>query len=314
MPDTSQKLGGLPDMEVFARVVSAGSMSAAGRELGLSPAVISKRIRRLEERLGVRLMQRTTRQFALTEEGEGYYDRVVAILTSIAEAEEFVTRRNAAPRGTLKVSVPTSFSRQHIAPHIAGFSQRYPDIMLQLFASDEMVDIVGGGVDVAIRIGELENSSLIAKRLAPCHRVICASPQYLARAGMPRSLRDLEGHECLFHAHQDVWRLEGPEGAVNVRVKGRLQTNSSDIVTEAAKAGLGIAMRSTWDVAAALKSGELSIVLPEYRESSRVAIYAVYPSRQFLPAKVRALIDFLTELYGAEPYWDKGLVLPPPRG
>lgn len=310
MPDQNTSTSGLPDMEVFARVVAAGSMSAAGRELGLSPAVISKRIRRLEDRLGARLMQRTTRQFALTEEGRGYYERVVDILRSIEEAEDFVTQRNALPRGALKVSVPSAFSRQHIAPHLGEFTQRYPDIMLQLSANDEMVDIIGSGVDLAIRIGELENSSLIARRLAPCHRVICAAPSYLQRAGTPRSLKELEQHHCLFHAHQDVWRLADQDGTVNVRVKSSLQTNSSDIVTEATKAGLGIALRSTWDIAEALKSGELVIVLPEYRESSRVAVHAVYPSRAFLPAKVRAFIDYFAECYGSEPYWDKGVILP----
>ncbi|TCT10031.1 LysR family transcriptional regulator [Tepidamorphus gemmatus] len=299
----------LTDMEIFAHVVTAGSMSAAGREMGLSPAVISKRIRRLEERLGSRLLQRTTRQIALTEEGQGYYERVIAILASIEEAEAFVARRNESPRGTLRVTAPTSFARMHIAPYLGRFLEQYPDLTLNLMLSDTFVDIVGEGFDLAIRIAALENSSLIARRLAPNHRVICASPAYLARAGRPRSLADLAHHNCLFASHQDLWQLEGPEGPTAIRVAGKLQTNSSEVVRETVIAGLGIALRSTWDVGPALKSGQLEIVLPQYRESRRVAVYAVYPSRRFLPAKVRVFIDFLADLYGPEPYWDKGLAL-----
>lgn len=299
----------LTDMEIFAHVVTAGSMSAAGREMGLSPAVISKRIRRLEERLGSRLLQRTTRQIALTEEGQGYYERVIAILASIEEAEAFVSRRNEAPRGMLKVTAPTSFGRMHIAPYLRRFLEQFPELTVSLMLSDTFVDIVGEGFDVAIRIAALENSSLIARRLAPNHRVICAAPSYLARAGEPRTLADLARHTCLFATHQDLWHLEGPDGPTVVRVTGNLQTNSSEVVRETVIAGLGIALRSTWDVGPALQRGDLRIVLPEYRESRRVAVYAVYPSRRFLPAKVRVFIDFLAELFGPEPFWDQGLDL-----
>ncbi|MCB1481581.1 MAG: LysR family transcriptional regulator, partial [Rhodobiaceae bacterium] len=200
-------MGNLTDMEIFSRVVTAGSMSAAGREMALSPAVVSKRIRRLEERLGARLLQRTTRQIALTEEGQGYYERVVAILASIEEAESYVSRRNSKPRGTLKISAPTSFGRIHIAPYINKFMQLNPDLNLSLILSDDFVDIVGEGFDVAVRIAELENSSLIARRLADNHRVICAAPDYLERHGIPRSLEDLGRHNCLFATNQDNWRL-----------------------------------------------------------------------------------------------------------
>jgi DNA-binding transcriptional LysR family regulator len=299
----------LTDMEIFARVVTAGSMSAAGREMGLSPAVISKRVRRLEERLGARLLQRTTRQIALTEDGQGYYERVIGILASIEEAESYVTRRNLAPRGTLKITAPTSFGRMHIAPYLGRFAALYPDLSLNLTLSDTFVDIVGEGFDLAVRIAALENSSLIARRLAPNHRVICASPAYLERRGMPKSLADLSRHNCVFASHQDLWQLEGPEGPTTLRVSGNLQTNSSEVVREAVTAGLGVALRSTWDVGPALQRGDLEIVLPQYRESRRVAVYAVYPSRRFLPARVRIFIDFLAELYGPEPYWDNGLEL-----
>lgn len=299
----------LTDMEIFARVVTAGGMSAAGREMGLSPAVISKRIRRLEERLGARLLQRTTRQITLTEEGHGYYERVVGILASIEDAEAFVARSNEMPSGTLRVTAPTSFGRMHIAPHLARFLETNPAVRMSLMLSDEFVDIVGDGYDLAIRIAALESSSLIARRLAPNHRLICAAPSYIERRGEPKSLADLARHDCLFATHQDVWQLEGPEGYVAQRVTGPLQTNSSEVVREAALAGLGITLRSTWDVGEELKDGKMRVVLPDYHECRLVGLYAVYPSRSFLPAKVRVFIDFLANLYGPEPYWDRGLDL-----
>lgn len=298
------------DLEIFARVVTAGNMSAAGREMGLSPAVVSKRISHLEERLGARLFQRTTRQLTLTEAGQGFYDRVVNILAGIEEAEAYVTRRNAIPRGTLRVTIPTAFGRMHIAPYLGKFLEQYPDMRLDLELSDNFIDIVGEGFDAAIRIAELEDSSLVARKLAPSHRVICAAPGYLEKVGKPESLADLAKHNCLTAAAQEVWRLQGPDGPVSVRVNGNIRTNSTEVVRESVIAGLGVALRSTWDVGAELKSGRLQIVLPQYHESPRVAVYAVYPCRQFIPAKLRVFIDYLSNLYGPEPYWDKGLKLP----
>lgn len=298
------------DLEIFARVVTAGNMSAAGREMGLSPAVVSKRISHLEERLGARLFQRTTRQLTLTEAGQGFYDRVVNILAGIEEAEAYVTRRNAVPRGTLRVTIPTAFGRMHIAPYLGKFLEDYPDMRLDLELSDNFIDIVGEGFDAAIRIAELEDSSLVARKLAPNHRVICAAPGYLEKHGQPDSLADLAKFNCLTAAAQEVWRLQGPEGPASVRVHGNIRTNSTEVVRESVIAGLGIALRSTWDVGAELKSGKLKIVLPQYHESPRVAVYAVYPCRQFIPAKLRVFIDYLSNLYGPEPYWDKGLDLP----
>lgn len=301
-------MSSFPDMEIFARVVGAGSMSAAGREMGLSPAVVSKRLRRLEDRLGTRLLQRTTRQLALTEAGQGYYKRVVAILASVEEAEAFVTRRSAMARGTLKVSAPTSFGRMHIAPHLASFLADNPDLSVNLDLSDEMIDIVGEGYDLAIRIAELEDSSLVARRLAPVHRVLCAAPSYLNRCGAPASIEDLQAnHACLATTQQDIWRLAGPNGSELVRTGGPIRTNSNEVVREALLAGLGVALRSTWDVGPELREGRLRIVLPDYRATKDVGLHAVYPSRRFLPAKVRVFIDFLAKLYGPAPYWDRGL-------
>ncbi|GGK40449.1 LysR family transcriptional regulator [Salinarimonas ramus] len=298
----------LGDLDVFARIVAARSMSAAGRELGLSPAVISKRMRRLEERLGVRLLQRTTRQLALTEVGRGFHERVVAILAAVEEAEAWAMSGSAEARGLLRVSAPTSFGRMHVAPHLARFLDANPQVTVDLSLSDAFVDVVGEGLDLAIRIADLSDSSLIAKKLAPSHRVLVATPGYLARHGRPERLADLDRHTLLVHGTPE-WRLEGPDGPEIVRIVSTLRTNSSEVVREAVIAGAGIALRSTWDVGPELKSGALVRVLPAYRSSTRVAIHAIYPSRRHLEQKTRAFIAFLEGLYGPTPYWDEGLVL-----
>ncbi|WP_417685576.1 LysR family transcriptional regulator [Roseibium sp.] len=301
-------MSNLTDMEIFARVVSAGSMSAAGREMSLSPAVVSKRIRRLEDKLGTRLLQRTTRQIAMTEAGQGFYERVIAILASVEEAEAFVSRGSAQARGTLKVAAPTSFGRLHIAPYLGRFLDANPDLSVNLDLDDGFVDIVGEGYDLAIRIAELSDSSLVARRLAPIHRILCASPEYIEKYGEPKSIQDLmENHVCLAAANQDPWRLVGPNGLENVRMAAPVRTNSSEVVRECLLAGVGVALRSTWDIGPELSDGKLKIVLPEYRASKDVGLHAVYPSRRFLPAKVRVFIDFLAHLYGPSPYWDDGL-------
>lgn len=294
------------DLDIFAQVVAARSMSAAGREMGLSTAVISKRIRRLEERLGVRLLQRTTRQITLTEAGQGLYERAVAILASVEEAEAWVARGSAVVRGVLKVSAPTSFGRMHIAPRLLPFLERHPDLTVDLTLSDDFIDLVGQGVDVAVRIAELADSSLVARRLAPNHRLLVAAPAYLERAGTPRHVEDLAGHTLLAH-NTDHWRLEGPDAPHIVRVNAPLRTNSSEVVREAVIAGMGIALRSTWDVGPELREGRLRAVLPGYGGSRRVAVYAVYPSRRQLEQKVRVFIDYLAEIFGPTPYWDEGL-------
>lgn len=295
----------LGDLDVFARVVSAKGMSAAGRELNLSPAVISKRIRRLEERLGVRLLQRTTRQIALTEAGHGFYERVITILSSVEEAEAWATRGRETVRGVLRVSAPTSFGRMHVAPYLNRFLEKYQAVTVDLVLSDALVDIVGEGFDLAIRIADLDDSSFVARKLAPNHRILCASPAYLARYGTPDRIEDLSGHQLISHVGPE-WRLDGPNGPVQVRVHGPLRTNSSEVVREALLGGIGIALRSTWDIGPEVKDGQLVQVLPDYSGSKRVGIHAVYPSRRHLEQKVRAFVDFLQGLYGTTPYWDNG--------
>lgn len=305
----------ISDLDIFARVARTGNMSAAGREMGLSPAVVSKRISLLEERLGARLFQRTTRQLTLTETGEGYFKRVVDILSLVEEAEDYVSRRNTKPRGTLKVSVPTSFCRFHIAPHLPAFLARFPDIELDVHLSDHFVDIIREGFDVAIRIGELEDSSLVARKLAAENRVICASPLYLERAGTPNTIGDLEAHNCLLAGAQDVWRLEAGGEEHDVRVKGNIRSNSADFTRTALLQGLGLALRAVWDVGAEIERGDLRVVLPEFTGTSKNAIYAVYSCREFMPSKVNAFIEFLSEVYANDTQWQRlpaNLMTPPP--
>lgn len=299
----------ISDLDIFARVARTGNMSAAGREMGLSPAVVSKRVSLLEDRLGARLFQRTTRQLTLTETGEGYFKRVVDILSLVEEAEDFVSRRNTKPRGVLKITAPTSFSRLHIAPYLSDFLNRYPDIELDLHLTDNFSEIIRDGFDLAIRIGELQDSSLVAKKLAPERRVICAAPSYLEKHGIPQALADLDNHNCLLAGAQDVWRLEDRSGPKPIRVKGNIRSNSAEFVREALLAGLGLGLRSTWDIGPELQRGDLRVVLPEVRGASSIAIYAVYPCREFMPSKVNVFIEYLAGLYGAEPYWEKGLDL-----
>lgn len=297
----------ITDLEIFARVARTGNMSAAGREMGLSPAVVSKRVSLLEERLGTRLFQRTTRQLTLTETGEGYFKRVVDILSLIAEAEDFVSRRNTKPRGVLKVTAPTAFSRLHIAPYLPQFLAKYPEIELDFHLTDSYVDIIREGFDLAVRIGELRDSSLVQRKLAADRRVICASPKYIETFGEPANLADLDFHNCLSAGAQDFWRLQGPDGQHQLKVKGNIRSNSLEFVREALLAGLGVGLRSTWDIGPELASGALKVVLPDYTGSDTVAIHAVYPCRDFMPEKVNVFIEFLSDIYGNEPYWNQRL-------
>ena len=299
----------ISDLDIFARVARTGNMSAAGREMGLSPAVVSKRISQLEERLGARLFQRTTRHLKLTETGTGYFKRVADILSLCEEAEDFVSRRNTTPRGVLKITVPTAFSRRHIAPHLEGFLARYPEIELQANVTDEAVDIIREGYDLAIRLGEPPDSSVVSRKLAPDTRVFCASPSYIERHGMPASLAELELHNCLAADPIEVWRAIGPEGEGQLRPYGNVRSNSGEFVRELVLSGVGIGMLSAWDIGAELREGQLRRVLPEFRSLATSGVYAVYPSREFMPTRVDVLIEFLDALYGPIPYWEKDLNL-----
>jgi DNA-binding transcriptional LysR family regulator len=299
----------ISDMAVFARVIVAGSFSAAARELNLSPAVVSKRIARLEERLDVQLLNRTTRELQATEEGAAYYEHCSRILAEIEEAEAAITEGRVRPHGTLKITASASFGRQHIAPAITDFTKRYPEIHIRLNLTDSMIDLVKEGMDLAIRIGELKDSSLIARKLATNHRVVCASPEYLKRYGEPKTPLDLQHHDCIVLSYpgsqQNDW-FEPVRGQPTVRVSGTLECDNGETIKAWVRAGLGVALKSTWDVGDDLRTGRLKAILTRY-PVHRAGIYVLYPPSRHLPVRVRIFIDFLVERFGPEPYWDKDL-------
>ena len=297
----------LAEMSVFSRVVTTGSLSAAARELGLSPAVVSRRLAALEARLGVRLINRTTRSLHLTDEGATYYDTCARLLSEIEEADAAVSAGRVEPRGPLKVALPASFGHQHVAPLVPRFSVRYPNVQLALSLSDRNVNVIEEGFDLAIRIADLADSSLAARKLAPNRRVVCASPDYLHRHGTPSTPQEFLGHNCLTTNDFSMsWDYTGPAGEPGtVRVTGRYACDNWEVLKEWAIAGLGVALKSTWDVRQQLEDGTLIPLCPGYTFDSDVAIYAVYPHRRFLPAKTRAFIEFLADSFGPEPYWDK---------
>ncbi len=296
----------LLDLRVFTAVVEEGSLSAAGRELDISVPVVSKRLTKLEEQLGTRLIQRTTRQLMLTEVGEGFYERVKVALDAATDAYSYASA-SGVPAGLLRVSAPTGFGRRHIVPRIDAFLAEYPDIQLKLDLSDDFVDLISDGYDVALRIGCLEDSSFIARRLAKNRRFLCATPAYLERFGFPESLEDLRDHRLLTTTAQREWLLEGPEGKITYVPDQFIQTNSSEVVRGCMLDSMGIALRSTWDTSEELKSGTLCRVLEQYSGLHDVSIFALYPSRRQVAPKVRAFIDYFSRRFGPEPYWDEGL-------
>lgn len=309
--------GSLEQMSVFSRIVSAGSLSAAARDLGMSPAVVSRTLASLEARLGVRLVNRTTRRLHLTDEGVGYHEACSRILAEIEEADAEVSARRAEPQGVLRVALHASFAHKHIAPLIPEFADRFPGIKLALSLSDRTVNVIEEGFDLAIQIGELQDSSLAARKLAPNRRVVCASPEYLRKHGTPHIPYDLAGHNCIMSTvHGDfssTWEFRDPQGNPgSVRVTGKFACDNWEIMREWALSGMGIAIKSTWDVRRHLEDGSLVALCPGYTFGADVGIYAIYPHRRHLPAKSRVFIDFLADSFGPEPYWDQPLDRPAP--
>ncbi|HSI16349.1 MAG TPA: LysR family transcriptional regulator [Sphingomonas sp.] len=292
-----------PDVALFAHVVEAGSLSAAARARGISPAMVSKRIARLEARLGVQLLHRTTRRLETTARGELFYRDVTAILSAIGIAEARVSDRDLTPQGALRVSAPTSFGRLHIAPRLKPFLDRFPLIELELLLSDDFVDVARDGIDLAIRITPAVAPELEAQRLGDSRRVLCAAPAYLAEAGMPESVAALAGHRLLAASGQLPWRLAGPDGDVTIHGTSHVRTNSSEVARELVLSGVGIALRSLWDVGEHLARGDLRRVLPALEGSADVGIYAVHP-RGRLSSGGRALLDYLGTLWTPLAPWD----------
>jgi DNA-binding transcriptional LysR family regulator len=297
----------IADLSLFLRVLDAGSISAAARRSGLSVAVASQRLKRLERTLGVRLFHRTTRRLEATSEGAWLAEQGRTSIETIETLADSLRQMTREIGGTLRVSVSASFGRLHLAPLLPRFLARHPRLRLDVDFSDQQVDLVASGMDLAIRIGTLTSSSLIARRLATDRRVLCASPDYLRRRGVPRTPDDLAAHDCLLlrgaPGSKSVWRLLDAAGAqVSVRVKGRFESNLGDALREAALAGLGIAQHSTWHVCDDLRTGRLAQVLPAHPPPD-AGIYAVTPQRR-KPARVRAFIDFFAARFGAHPPWE----------
>ena len=302
----------LSSMELFVEVVGAGSFSQAGRRRGLAASSVTRSINGLEDALGARLLNRTTRRLSLTEAGRLYYERSRRIIAEVEDARLSVTQLEAAPRGTLRLNVPVVFGRLHVAPALPAFLARYPGLQVDLHMTDAFIDLVEEGVDLAVRIGELADSSLIARRLAPNHRVICASPDYLRGAGMPHQPADLRSHNCLIYkrqAERATWRLRNQDGTVEIEVAGTLRANNSDALHTAALDGLGLVILPTWMVGADIRRGALVRLFADYEVSPGAldtSIYAVFPYNRHLSPKVRAMVDFLVERFTASPDWDVG--------
>ena len=294
-------------MRSFVQLVDSGSATKAASVRGLAVSAISRRMKELEARLGVQLLNRTTRTMSLTDEGRSFYDRAVQILSDLKDAEDEVMQTGGALSGVLKVAAPVSFGVAHLSPAISAFMHAHPEITIRLDMSDRRVDLVEDGFDLAIRIGALKDSSLIARKIGAFRHVVCAAPSFFAARAVPERPEDIEGWPGLCYGnlqHPEVWTYSGPnEKQGNVTVEPRLIANNGDALREAAIAGHGILCEPSFIVHGAVERGLLQPILTEYRWYD-MAIYAVYPPTRHLSRRVRRLIDFLSGRFGDNPYWD----------
>lgn len=301
----------LAGMRLFAEVVESGSFSGAGRRLGLAPSSVSRQINQLEDTLDARLLNRSTRKLSLTEAGRIYIERVRRILQEIDEASSAVSQLEAAPRGTLRINAPVVFGRMHVAPLLPEFMRRFPDVAVDLTLTDHFVDVVEEGADVVIRVGGLADSSLIARRLAPNRRILCASPAYLEAHGSLVEPSDLARHNCLIYkpnVGMATWHVRAGNEVVRVQVSGNFLANNAEALRTAALGGVGIGLLPTWLVGDDVTRGALVRLLPEAEAdlvATETAIHAIYPHSRHLSPKVRAFVDFVAARYGAEPYWER---------
>jgi len=294
------------EMRVFSAVVDAGSFVNAATALEMSKQAVSRYVGDLESRLGVRLLSRTTRKLSLTDEGQVFYARCAELLANIFEAEAEITSRSGEAIGMLRVNVPLSFGLIHLAPLWPEFMRLHPKVMLDITLVDRVADLVEEGFDLAVRIARLPNSLLISRQLTSTRMVLCASPHYLQRRGMPAHPSELAQHDVMAYSllsMGDTWEFTGPEGPVSVKVNPRMRTNSGDTCRAAALRHEGLIIQPSFLVGADLIAGTLVEVLPQYR-SIELGVYAVYPSRKFLPPKVRLLIDFLVERFHTKQWPD----------
>lgn len=291
------------DLGFFVLLARQANFSATALELGLTPPAVSKRLAKLEDRLGVRLLNRTTRRVSLTSEGAAYFESAVKILREIEEMEHRVSASRDRPKGLLRVNATFGFGRQTIAPAVSKFVRVHPEVEIQLVLTDTPMNLVEDGFDLGIRFGALPNSRLTALKLQDNRRFICGAPSYLSELGVPNALSELTEHNCVVlrqdNESYEVWRMQRGRRSESVRVSGNLSSNDGETALSWVLAGHGLMLRSEWDIVDHVKAGRLQIVLPEYAQND-ANIYAVYPDRNNLPAKVRLFIDFLAESLRAE--------------
>jgi LysR family transcriptional regulator for bpeEF and oprC len=287
-------------ISAFVRVVEAKSFAAAAAQLGMTPSGVSRAVSRLEERLGARLLFRSTRSLRLTDDGAVFHARCKDILADLAEATEALGYANRKPVGKLRVGLSLAVGRAALIPRLTEFEQRYPDIRLELSMSDLPADMNGEGIDCAVRVGELEDSSLIARKIGYLRNVVCASPDYLARHGAPRNIDELKQHRCINYVYPNgrprQWQFDGPGGPVSVDIDAHLLINDAESVIQAAAAGLGITQAPHMLVACMLDLGKLELVMPEIRSTGK-PVWIVYPQKKHLSARVQAFIEWVRELF-----------------
>ena len=295
---------------IFVKVVECMSISQAATKLNISKSAVSKRISVLEQHLGVCLFQRTTRNISLTEAGEKFYNYASQSYSIACEGEDIVTSSQGHPQGLLKINTPMTFGRLHIAPLVSKFLKQYPGIELNMTMDDKMLDLVEGSYDIAIRIGDLPDSSLIARRIAPCLSVLCASPDYISKNSILNKPSDLENHNCLFYSYfqsGSSWTFNDLNRKIKIKPKGNFQVNNSEAICDNLISGLGICQLPTFIASPYLKSGALVSLLESYSLPIH-SIFAVFPERKFLPEKVRVFLAFIIKNLGGEnPKWDKFL-------
>jgi DNA-binding transcriptional LysR family regulator len=297
------------DLSLFLRVLDLGSISAAARSLDLSVAVASQRLKRLERELGVRLLHRTTRQLHATPEGAALAEQGRALVEDLEALTGGLRQSATEVSGTLRVTIPASFGQQYISPLLPEFLALHPRVKLSVNLNDQILDLVGSGFDLGIRVGALGDSGLVARQLATNRRVLCVSPDYLRRHGTPRTPADLATHDCLLlvgsQGRQDIWRFTDRKGReIAQRVQGRFESNQGELLRDAVVAGLGIALHSVWHVHEQLRDGRLQVLLPDYPIAA-TGIHAVMPQRRLVPPRVRAFVDFLAERLGEHPPWER---------
>jgi len=297
----------LAGMRVFVAVVDSGSFAAAAQKLDLSRGMTSRYVAQVESHLGVRLLNRTTRKLSLTGVGQDYYQRAVQVLGLVEEAEMAATSETVQPRGMLRINAPLSFSTRHLGAAVNGYLQRHPDVQLDLSLVDREVNLVEEGFDLALRISDEIDPSLIARPLTRIRVVACASAHYLDTHGVPERPKDLAQHNCLLYTHARFsveWPFRQGAERCQVAVRGNLQGNNGDVLCNAAVAGLGVVLQPTFMVYELLSQGALIRILPGW-EPEPLTLNAVYADRRFLPLKTRSFIDYLVEYFAGEPYWDE---------